>query len=267
MENVLDILIIEDDEKLCSELKYQITSSSDFGLAGICNNVADALELIQNHPPNIIILDLELHDGFGSGIEVLQALNNTSLLYSPFIIICTNNCSSYIHELTRNLGADYIFPKYQRDFSAAAVISYLSLMKLAIISKCTFTKSFSGNISQDTESYIKSLIVSKLDCIGINRKHKGYNLLLNAIYISLTQPDENYFQILSKNLHQKENSILQAMNRAIASTWKTQDIDTLLTQYTAFFNVVKGNPTPYEFISYYRDIIKKNIQNMQRIPN
>lgn len=259
MDEILNILIIEDDIRLCMELESKIANSQNYNLQGICNNTSDALNSIHLHPPHIIILDLELHNGSGSGIEILQELNNSSLIFMPFIIICTHNCSSYIHKLARDLGADYIFPKYQRDFSAEAVLDLLSILNDAIISKCNFTKGLFNGSSHEKKAFLQSLIASKLDCIGISRKHTGYNFLLMAIYISITQPKANYCQILAKEFNQKENSILQAMNRAIISTWKHQDIDILSTYYTATFNLHKGNPTPQEFVSYYRDVIRKEL--------
>ena len=63
MERELIILLVEDDEKACEELRSYIEQTSDIRLQGITNNSTEALELVRSGLPDAVILDLELHYG------------------------------------------------------------------------------------------------------------------------------------------------------------------------------------------------------------
>ena len=67
MERELIILLVEDDEKACEELRSYIEQTSDIRLQGITNNSTEALELVRSGLPDAVILDLELHYGGGNG--------------------------------------------------------------------------------------------------------------------------------------------------------------------------------------------------------
>ena len=79
MDRTLQILLIEDDESACIELKNAIEEYEDMTLAAITNNSSDALELTKYYLPDIVILDLELHAGGGNGFMYLQGSTNWNL--------------------------------------------------------------------------------------------------------------------------------------------------------------------------------------------
>ena len=70
MENQqeLTVLLVEDDENACEEIRNYIDQLDDIRLVGMTNNANEALELVKYHVPDAIILDLELHLGGGNGI-------------------------------------------------------------------------------------------------------------------------------------------------------------------------------------------------------
>ena len=68
--------------------------------------------------PDAIILDLELHEGGGNGLFFLSKLHDLGLEKLPYILITTQNTSNVTLEAARQLGADFIITKYERDYSA-----------------------------------------------------------------------------------------------------------------------------------------------------
>ena len=93
MEEKLEILLIEDDPEACRELTEQILDTDDMILLGVTNNAYKAVELVKDFLPDAIILDLELHQGAGNGLYVLQELQSLSLPKAPYVLITTNNSS------------------------------------------------------------------------------------------------------------------------------------------------------------------------------
>lgn len=93
VERPLTILLVEDDPLSCQELSEAIDLTEEVMLADVTAHADQAVALIQDHIPDCLILDLELHAGSGNG------LNN------------------------------FIFTKHQTDYSAEKVIEFLCMIK------------------------------------------------------------------------------------------------------------------------------------------
>ena len=68
------ILLVEDDLNECEIYKNILTGREDIKLVAITNSSAKAIEEMQIHKPDAVILDLELTDGEGSGFEFIESV-------------------------------------------------------------------------------------------------------------------------------------------------------------------------------------------------
>lgn len=258
MENKLSILLVEDDPHTCKQIINLVDNSDDLLLVGVINNAFKALEYIRDTLPDAVILDLELHHGGGSGLNVLNGLKDMALNISPYILVTTNNSSAITYESARQLGADYIMSKHQENYSEKYALDFLRMLAPIIKNK----KQLSAYDNTNTESpanYEKRLtrrIVAELNKIGINPKSVGYKYLIDAIVITIKQPIQNLCSIIAKKYNKTECSVERAIQNAINRAWTTSDIDTLLLNYTAKINSSKGVPTLTEFIFYYANKLK-----------
>lgn len=112
MKSVVSILLVEDDTRTCRELEACLDGESELELLGITSSSIEAFQMVCDMLPDVIILDLELHEGGGSGLSLLKALQNAPVDIHPYVIVTTNNSSAITYELARKLGADYIFSKH-----------------------------------------------------------------------------------------------------------------------------------------------------------
>ena len=135
MDNKLSILLVEDDQYACKQIINLADNSDDMMLVGVTNNAFKALEYIRDTLPDVVILDLELHHGSGSGLNVLSGIRDMSLCKVPYILITTNNSSSVTYETARQLGADYIMSKHQDGYSEKSVIDFLRMLAPVIKSR------------------------------------------------------------------------------------------------------------------------------------
>ena len=127
MDRKLEIILVEDDHNICREMSDLILNSDDLILIGVTNDSTEATNIIRDKLPEAIILDLELHNGSGSGLEVLQDLYVSPLPKTPYILLTTNNSSSRTYDLVRKFGADYIRSKHQKNYSSKTVLDFLRL--------------------------------------------------------------------------------------------------------------------------------------------
>ena len=258
MERELSILLVEDDSQACEDIATYIDALEDVVLTGITNNASRAEQMIQDTLPDAVILDLELHGGSGSGLSLLQALHNNPPAQMPYILITTNNSSAVTYEAARELGADFILSKHQRDYSPQGAVEFLRALKNVIQkhhAKINQRQGSSESPAQKNRRMARRICL-ELDRVGISAKAKGYQYLTDAILLVYKAPTPNLCTVIGQKYGKTESSVERAMQNAIAKAWRTTPIDDLLKYYTAKISSEKGVPTMTEFIYYYANKIK-----------
>lgn len=259
MERTLSILLIEDDETTCAEIRHCIDNEENLKLAAVTNNSHEAIELVRVHLPNVIILDLELHLGGGNGLLFLHALKGLSLRQPPFILVTTHNMSAVTLEQVRQLGADFTLTKYETGYSAKYVIDNIQLMRPAILRKNASNGQETTVSPAEKEQKIIQRIQRELDLIGINPRAVGYKYLVDSIKLIMDGETANISRVLAPKYNKTEKSIERAMQNAIKQAWVTSDVDDLLKYYTAKVRIDRGAPTLMEFVCYYATKIKSDM--------
>lgn len=258
MNTILSVLIIEDDKQACDELTRCIAQYDDMKVVAVCNNSEEAFEKARFLLPNIIILDLELHQGGGNGLMFLDSLLAKPLAMNPFILVTTNNMSAVMLEQARAMGADFTLTKYEQGYSAQYVIDNIRMLRNAILRKNN-TNNLTSVSPAEEEQLIRSRIQRELDLIGIKVKAKGYNYLVDSIFLVITEDEKHLSKVLSEKYKMSNTSIERAMQNAIKQAWTTNDIEDLLKYYTARIRSDKGYPTMMEFIYYYANKVKMDV--------
>ena len=259
MDRKLEILLVEDDHTVCEEMTDMILNSDDLTLIGVTNNAIKAVEYIRDKLPDAVILDLELHQGGGSGLNVLQELQTSPPPKMPYILVTTNNSSTMTYELARKLGADFIMSKHQEGYSNKSVLDFLRITRPVIINTLRTSANLKNNTTETKEQHEKRInrrISTELNNVGISPKAIGYTYLAEAISTMMNNPTQNICTLIAENHRKSEASVERAMQNAINRAWKTSDINELLYHYTAKINSTRGNPTITEFICYYANKLR-----------
>jgi Response regulator containing a CheY-like receiver domain and an HTH DNA-binding domain len=258
VERKLSILLVEDDEDACEEIKRYIAELDDISLIGITNDSQKALEYTKTYLPEAVILDLELHEGGGNGLLFLDELKRLDLPFHPFVLITTNNSSTVTYAYAREAGADFIMAKHQKDYSAKNVVEFLRMIKHTIFSKIESVSpehKTTESPAQRTKRITRKINM-ELDYVGVSPKHVGYQYLTDAIALVIDKPSNNLCAIIGEKYGKTEASVERAMQNAIDKAWRISDIEDLLEHYTARISSEKGIPTLTEFAYYYANKIK-----------
>lgn len=270
MRNQLSVILIEDDEASCLAMEAYFRELDGIDIIRTTNSSSQALEYVRNLNPDAVILDLELHNGAGSGIAFLSGLNalcsaaagNTGterrLTKRPYVLITTNNSSQTTYHAVRRLGADFILYKHQEDYSPKNVAEIL-------LGVCT-TEAFTSHseTAQHTTAIsdmdLRKKICAELDNINISPRLRGYTYLADAIEIYTRERVPNVSSVIGKKHRKTGDSVERAMQNAINKAWGKADIDTLRKNYTAYVSPETGVPTIMDFVCYYANKIKNDIQ-------
>ncbi|MBQ8935092.1 MAG: response regulator [Oscillospiraceae bacterium] len=258
MNNELTILLVEDDQQSCSKIIEYIDTFDDIRLIGVTNNASKAIEIVKDCHPKAIILDLELHQGSGSGLDILQGIKSLMLPVSPYILVTTNNSSTVTYEFARQLGADYILFKHQEGYSEKTAVDFLHMLKGIILSKWKFSsqESLTTESPHQKNQRITRRIYTELNNVGISQRVVGYKYLVDGILLIIDHPQQHICNTIGQKYGKTEASVERAMQSAINKAWRTTDIDELATHFTAKVHSEKGVPTLTEFVYYYANKIK-----------
>lgn len=260
MDRTLQILLIEDDEKTCIDLKNAIEEYDDMCLVATTNNSMDAVMLTKYHLPDLVILDLELHEGGGNGFMYLQGIRKLQLMPIPYILITTNNPSPITHQIAKDLGADFTLTKTEAGYTPQYVADMIHLMKDSIIkAKKGSDSPADADTPEVRDRRLKKRIYRELDLIGINPKHNGHKYLVDAIAIIYDKPERNLSATLAKLYQKTPFSIERAMQNAINYAWSHTSIDDLALYFTAKISSEKAVPTVTEFVYYYANKIRNDL--------
>ena len=258
MDKQLSVLLVEDDQEECKEIVNYIDSIEDVRLVGVTNNDAKALEYVKDYLPDVVILDLELHKGSGSGISFLASLEKIRMKLSPYILVTTHNISRTTHDLVRQMGADFIMVKSQMDYSAGNVVEFLRSLKKTI-QESRKKERDRNNLAEESPGELKRRlivrVITEIDQIGISPKALGRNYLIDAIIYRI-EDQPNLVAEIAKKYNKTTASVERAMQNAINKAWSTMHPDDLLLYYTARIHSDKGVPTLTEFIYHYANKLK-----------
>src|SRR5215210_4570494 len=94
------ILLVEDEPALRELMKVALGAGYDFVEAG---DVAEALELVRSHVPDVVLLDLMLPGG--SGLDVLRAVRADPSLGGVRVIVVSAWQSAEDRRVALELGA------------------------------------------------------------------------------------------------------------------------------------------------------------------
>ena len=218
--------------------------------------------MIRRLLPDVVILDIELHNGSGhtTSFPLIEQLNKLKLKRKPKIIINTVVSSNTVYDFLHENGVDLIFYKKQSNYSVQNVID-----TIVLLNSYSEDTSFTGNItiddSDDTKERISNMIDNELNLIGIGLHLQGRKYLHDAIYLLVAEPDKaekmTLVQYLVLKYKRSNSTISRAMQNAILHAWRISSIEDLEEHYKAKINYDTGIPTTNEFIYYYADKVRK----------
>lgn len=101
------LVIIDDSADVRNSLKRAFSQNTNIEIVGEAGSVREALQLINNKHPEVIVLDFQLPDG--TALSVLQ--NYAPQPGRPVFIVLSTYPSHTCKKQVLNAGADYFFNK------------------------------------------------------------------------------------------------------------------------------------------------------------
>lgn len=171
MENRGSVILADASEEYRAVLSRAIEGTGEFQVVGSTGSGVEALRLVQQKHPQLLLLDLVLPelDGFGL-LRQLQSLGDRA----PKVIVVSAFCMQRTVNQAVQLGVWYFLPK------PCSEESLLELMRQA-----AYSQQEVGEFSPALEGQVTAIIHE----IGVPAHIKGYQYLREAILIAVQDMD------------------------------------------------------------------------------
>ncbi|MBU3215382.1 sporulation transcription factor Spo0A [Clostridium estertheticum] len=273
-ESDIKVIIADDNDEFRNILNEYIFYQKGIVVTGIAKNGVQAIKLIKEKKPDLVILDIIMP--FIDGLGVLERLNTMNLNPKPHIIVLSAVGSEITTKRAISLGADYYIVK---PFDMELFIGKIR----EVVSDTIYNKELKNiitnidNVKTNTESEINkeskinkeqknnlnSQITNIINEIGVPTNIKGYMYLKEAINILVTDNElsssvtKELYPLVGKKFNTTAGRVERAMNHAIDVTWSTRKATNINKIFGYTISYKKGKPANSEFIAMVADKLRR----------
>ena len=254
METKIRMLTADPNMELCRQLSELIRKESDFELVGMAADGAEALSMVAELEPSLVLLELVLPKL--DGIEVLRRLRDSG--YKGQIIVFSAFVNNKVISDCSASGADYFIPKPCNPDALIARIRHLSgneTIHAPIVG--VDCRAYSAANRSDIE--LEAVVTDIIHEIGVPAHIKGYQYLREAIILTIKDMDminavtKVLYPEVAKRFHTTPSRVERAIRHAIEVAWDRGDIEVLQKFFGYTVSNIKGKPTNSEFIAMIAD--------------
>lgn len=254
------VAVVDDNEIMVDLLAEIISGDPELEVVGTADNGVDALTLIKEKEPDVVLLDLIMPklDGLG----VMEKIRGDSLVKkTPAFIIITAIGQEGITENAFELGANYYIMK---PFDNNTVLS--RIRQIGRDSHTKFIPQPKGAVFENKEMYMeKNLetdVTNIIHEIGVPAHIKGYQYLRDAIMMSVNDGEmlnsitKLLYPSIAKQHKTTPSRVERAIRHAIEVAWSRGKMDTIDELFGYTVSNGKGKPTNSEFVALIADKIR-----------
>ena len=268
-DNKINVLIADDNKEFCSILNDYLLTQKDIVVTGIARDGLEALKLIEEKQPDLVVLDIIMPQLDGLG--VLERLGSLNLSSSPKVIVLSAVGQDKITQRAITLGADYyvvkpfdmdVFTKRIRQMFNSTISGEGSRLSNTFVNSQSATyRNEVRNEPFDLEREITAIIHE----IGVPAHIKGYMYLREAICMVvndielLSAVTKELYPNIAKKFNTTASRVERAIRHAIEVAWSRGQVDTINKLFGYTIHNDKGKPTNSEFIAMVAD--KLRLQN------
>ena len=246
MDKKIRIVLTDTNEEARSMLQEALERSRRFEVTGSTGDGAEALRLVQETKPDLLVLDMILPSLDGMGI--LRRLDRKD---RPQILAISHLVNQQMVADAGELGASMFICK---PYHEEAMVENL-------------TKLMEHRQAPLHPPGLEELVTSIIHEVGVPAHIKGYQYVREAIMITVENMDvinsvtKVLYPEVAKRYHTTPSRVERAIRHAIEVAWDRGDLETLQRFFGYTVSNTKGKPTNSEFIAMISDRIRLQRKN------
>ena len=255
MEHTSTVFIADSAEDFCSGLTAALQRADGFRVLGTAGDGEQAIRMIEEKKPDILVLDLMLAKK--DGISVLKSIANME--HKPITLATSAFLTEYVSTAAANLGVRYLMLK---PCDMAALVERLEEIRGGESLRYPAARR-SDKVS------IETLVTNIIHEIGVPAHIKGYQYLREAIIIAVNDMDvinaitKVLYPEVAKTFGTTPSRVERAIRHAIEVAWDRGDLDTLHKFFGYTVSNTKGKPTNSEFIALIADKLQLQLKSAE----
>ncbi|BBF41948.1 stage 0 sporulation two-component response regulator [Lachnospiraceae bacterium KM106-2] len=256
----INVAIVDDNERMVSLLSDIMKEDTDIDVVGTAANGVDALSIIKDKKPDVVLLDLIMPKLDGLGV-MEKVRNSNEYKKAPTFIVITAIGQEGVTENAFELGASYYIMK---PFDNNMILTRIKQIKgdlhtkLVEPLKATSFENKAVYMERNLESDVTNIIHE----IGVPAHIKGYQYLRDAIMMSVNDSEmlnsitKLLYPSIAKRHKTTPSRVERAIRHAIEVAWSRGKMDTIDDLFGYTVNNGKGKPTNSEFVALIADKIR-----------
>ena len=253
MDNQTTVIIADNTDEFCSALSSALQRSDGFQIVGTANDGEQAIRMVTERKPNILVLDMMLAKK--DGISVLKAISN--LQPRPVVLATSGFITDYVASAAANLGVRYLMLK---PCDMSALVEHLEEIRGGESQRQPSSR-------HTSQTSIETMVTNIIHEIGVPAHIKGYQYLREAIIIAVEDMDVSnaitkvLYPQVAKTFQTTPSRVERAIRHAIEVAWDRGDLDTLQRFFGYTVSNTKGKPTNSEFIALIADKLQLQLKS------
>ncbi len=175
MDNHTTVIIADNSEEFCNLLTEHLKRADGFQVIGTANDGEQAIRLITERKPKILVLDLMLPKK--DGLSVLKAISG--MQHKPVVLATSAFITDYVTTAVASLGVQYLM---LRPCDMTALVERLEEIRGGENQKMPANR-------QANPQSIEAMVTGIIHEIGVPAHIKGYQYLREAIIIAVGDMD------------------------------------------------------------------------------
>lgn len=267
---MLKVVVADDNQDFNELITEFLNGEPDFEVIGTAQNGQDALKLLEEHNPDVLLLDIIMPHL--DGIGVLEKIPQLNLERQPCIIMLTAFGHENITQKAVELGASYyILKPFDMEVMADRIRQITGQVgtrsqhdnKEALAARYSSAgNNTDNNNSRGYSSSPEEEVTEMLHEIGIPAHIKGHLYLREAI-LSVVEEIELLGAItkvlyprIAEKYQTTPSRVERAIRHAIEVAWERANVDIIKKFFGYTINANRGRPTNSEFIAMMADRLR-----------
>ena len=252
MDKRTSVLIADNSEEFCTSLAAALQRTDRFTIVGIAGDGEKAMKLLEEHRPDILVLDLMLPQK--DGLSLLKSISGWDR--RPAVVATSGFMTDYVASAAAGLGVAYLMLK---PCDTQALVDRIDELRFD-----------SGRLPATRRpaqpQSIEALVTGIIHEIGVPAHIKGYQYLRDAIIIAVGDMDvinaitKVLYPQVAKTFQTTPSRVERAIRHAIEVAWDRGDLDTLQRFFGYTVSNTKGKPTNSEFIALIADRLQLQLK-------
>ena len=271
MKEKTTVLIADDNQEFSQTLANYIHEQEDMEVIGIAKDGEEAIDMITNVTPDVVLLDVIMPHL--DGIGVLEKINMIKCNKRPICIMLSAVGQDKITQKAIILGAEYYVVK---PFDIELLIK--RIRELKNFKPTQNVNSFVGREiksqyveiplnGEKSEENLEALVTNIIHEVGVPAHIKGYQYLREAIIMVVN--DIDVINQITKSLYPKiaykfsttPSRVERAIRHAIEVAWGRGDQKAVENIFGYTISAAKGKPTNSEFIAMIADKLRLELKS------